>query len=690
MAALLLISMSCTQKETNPLLKDFTTPHHTPPFDLIKTGDYIPAFDVSIEAAKKEIEQIASSAEAPDFQNTIVALDAAGEKLGRVSAIFFNLNSANTNDEMQKIAQEVSPKLTEFSNSIYMNPQLFERVKQVYENKANLNLNPEQTTLLEDTWKSFINGGANLEGEAKERFKAISMELSGLGLKFEENLLAETNDFELLVTDEKDLAGLPESVKEAAVAAAKEKGKEGWLFTLHAPSYGPFLKYADNRDLREKMYRAYNSRCNRANDRNNGEIIRQITALQLEKAKIMGYPTYADYALTNRMASSPAEVNTFLQQLLEASHSQALKEKKEVEEFARKNGFTGKLQRWDWAYYSNKLKQEKYALDDEMLKPYFKLENVQRGVFDLANTLYGLTFKEVNNIPKYHEDVQTFEVYDRDGSFLSVLYTDFFPRASKSGGAWMTEFLSQHVRDGKDVRPQVSLVMNFSKPTATKPSLLTFDEVTTLLHEFGHSLHGMLSRNTYNGTGGTNVYRDFVELPSQIMENWALEKEWLDKWAVHYETGEKIPQEYIEKIRKSANFLSGYLSDRQLSFGMVDMAWHTITAPVTDSIVDFERKAMQPTEIFPDVEGTCFSTAFGHIFGGGYAAGYYSYKWAEVLDADAFSVFKKNGIFDAATAEAFRKNILEKGGSEHPMTLYVRFRGQKPTVDALLERSGLK
>jgi peptidyl-dipeptidase Dcp len=479
-------------------------------------------------------------------------------------------------------------------------------------------------------------------------------------------------------------------VLEAAVAAAKEKGKEGWLFTLHAPSYGPFLKYADNRDLREKMYRAYNSRCNRANDRNNGEIIRQITALQLEKAKIMGYPTYADYALTNRMASSPAEVNTFLQQLLEASHSQALKEKKEVEEFARKNGFTGKLQRWDWAYYSNKLKQEKYALDDEMLKPYFKLENVQRGVFDLANTLYGLTFKEVNNIPKYHEDVQTFEVYDRDGSFLSVLYTDFFPRASKSGGAWMTEFLSQHVRDGKDVRPQVSLVMNFSKPTATKPSLLTFDEVTTLLHEFGHSLHGMLSRNTYNGTGGTNVYRDFVELPSQIMENWALEKEWLDKWAVHYETGEKIPQEYIEKIRKSANFLSGYLSDRQLSFGMVDMAWHTITAPVTDSIVDFERKAMQPTEIFPDVEGTCFSTAFGHIFGGGYAAGYYSYKWAEVLDADAFSVFKKNGIFDAATAEAFRKNILEKGGSEHPMTLYVRFRGQKPTVDALLERSGLK
>lgn len=690
MAAFILLSISCNQQENNPLLEHFDTPHQTPPFDRIRTEDYIPAFDRAIAEAKAAIESIAQSEAVPDFENTIVALDGSGEALNKVSAIFFNLNSANTNDEMQQIAQEVSPKLTEFDNSIYMNPRLFERVKQVYNKQNDLSLTPEQTTLLEDTWKSFIKGGANLEGEAKERFKEISVELSKLGLKFEENLLAETNAFELLVTDEKDLAGLPESVKEAAVTAAGEKGKTGWLFTLHAPSYGPFMKYADNRDLREKMYRAYNSRCNRDNDRNNSEVIRRITALRLEKARIMGYPTFADYVLTDRMAESPAEVNNFLGQLLQASHPFALKEKKEVEDFARKNGFQGELQRWDWAYYSNKLKQEKYALDDEMLKPYFKLENVQKGVFGLANALYGLTFKEVNDIPKYHKDIKTFEVYDRDGSFLAVLYTDFFPRASKSGGAWMTEFLTQHRENGKDIRPQVSLVMNFSKPTANKPSLLTFDEVTTFLHEFGHSLHGMLSRNTYNSTGGTNVYRDFVELPSQIMENWALEKEWLDTWAVHYETGEKIPQEYIEKIRRAANFQSGYLSDRQLSFGIVDMAWHSITQPATDSIVDFERKAMQPTEIFPAVEGTCFSTGFSHIFGGGYAAGYYSYKWAEVLDADAFSVFKEKGIFDPETAESFRKNILEKGGSEHPLTLYTRFRGHKPTVDALLERSGLK
>lgn len=690
MTALLLMSMSCTQKENNPLLTDFGTPHDTPPFDKIQTEDYLPAFERSIAQARQEIEAIAGSQQTPDFGNTIAALDGAGETLNKVSSIFFNLNSANTNEEMQKIAQEISPKLTEFGNSIYMNPQLFQRVKQVYEQREQLQLSPEQKTLLEDTWKSFINGGANLQGEARERFKEISMELSKLSLKFEENLLAETNDFEWVITDEKDLAGLPESVREAAALTAKEKGKEGWVFTLHAPSYGPFMKYADNRELREKLFRAYNSRCNRANDRNNSEIIRQMTALRLEKARIMGYPTFADYILTDRMAESPAEVSEFLDQLLAASHPHALRDKKEVEEFARMTGFTGELQRWDWAYYSNKLKQEKYALDDEMLKPYFKLENVQQGVFGLANTLYGLTFKETEDIPKYHEDVHTFEVYDRDGSFLAVLYTDFFPRASKSGGAWMTEFRTQHMQDGKDIRPQVSLVMNFTKPTENKPSLLTFDEVTTFLHEFGHSLHGMLSRNTYNGTGGTNVYRDFVELPSQIMENWALEKEWLDKWAVHYETGEKIPQEYIEKIRKAANFQSGYLSDRQLSFGMVDMAWHTIAQPVTGSIVAFERKAMQPTEMFPYTEGTCFSTGFSHIFGGGYAAGYYSYKWAEVLDADAFSVFKENGIFDKVTAESFRKNILEKGGSEHPMELYTRFRGHKPTVDALLERSGLK
>lgn len=691
MTALILLLGSCQEKKgDNPLLETFNTPYQTPPFEKIQTGHYEPAFDQAIIEAQQEINQIAVSDAKPDFNNTIVALDQAGEKLSTISSVFFNLNSACTNEEMQQVAQRVSPKLTEYSNSIYMNPQLFARVKEIYENKEQLQLNPEQQTLLEDTWTSFINGGANLEGEAKERFRAISMELSQLGLKFDENDLAETNNFTLHITDKNDLSGLPEGAVEMAAMTAKEKGLEGWVFTLHAPSYIPFMKYADNRELREKMYRAYSSRGNRGNEYDNKEIIKKMVALRLEKARLLGYNTYAEYVLTDRMAQTPEAVRTFLSELLAASHPHALTEKKEVEDFARRNGFQGDLQRWDWTYYSNKLKQEKYDLDDEMLKPYFKLENVQEGVFGLANKLYGLTFKEVNNIPRYHEDVKTFEVHDGKGEFLAILYTDFFPRESKGGGAWMTEFRGQHKKDGKDIRPLVSIVMNFTKPTATKPSLLTFDEVTTFLHEFGHSLHGMLSQCTYNSTGGTSVYRDFVELPSQIMENWALEKEWLDTWAVHYQSGEKIPQEYITKIHDAANFQSGYQSDRQLSFGIVDMAWHSIQEPISESVQEFEMRAMGPTESFPPVDSSCFSTGFGHIFGGGYAAGYYSYKWAEVLDADAFSVFKQKGIFDQETAASFRKNILERGGSEHPMTLYKRFRGQEPTVDALLERSGLK
>ncbi len=691
MTAFILLLGSCQEKKgDNPLLETFNTPYQTPPFEKIRTEHYEPAFDQAITEAQQEINQIAVSDAKPDFDNTIVALDQAGEKLNTISSVFFNLNSACTNEEMQKVAQRVSPKLTGYSNSIYMNPRLFARVKEINENKEQLQLNQEQQTLLEDTWNSFINGGANLEGEAKERFRAISMELSQLGLKFDENDLAETNNFTLHITDKNDLSGLPEGAVEMAAMTAKEKGLEGWVFTLHAPSYIPFMKYSDNRELREKMYRAYSSRGNRGNEYDNKEIIKKIVALRLEKARLLGYNTYAEYVLTDRMAQTPEAVNTFLSELLSASHPHALAEKKEVEDFARRNGFQGELQRWDWTYYSNKLKQEKYNLDDEMLKPYFKLENVQEGVFGLANKLYGLTFKEVSNIPKYHEDVKTFEVHDGNGDFLAILYTDFFPRESKGGGAWMTEFRGQHKKEGKDIRPLVSIVMNFTKPTATKPSLLTFDEVTTFLHEFGHSLHGMLSQCTYNSTGGTNVYRDFVELPSQIMENWALEKEWLDTWAVHYQTGEKIPQEYITKIHDAANFQSGYQSDRQLSFGIVDMAWHSVTEPVSESVQDFEMRAMGPTESFPPVDSSCFSTGFGHIFGGGYAAGYYSYKWAEVLDADAFSVFKQKGIFDQETATSFRKNILEKGGSEHPMTLYKRFRGQEPTVDALLERSGLK
>ncbi len=690
MAAIILVMASCGKSDQNPLLTAFDTPHQTPPFDKIKAEHYEPAFDIAIEDAKKEVARIAASKETPTFENTIVALDNTGERLEYISSIFFNLNSAMTDSLMQDIAQKVSPKLTAYGHEIYMNQELFNRVKQVYEQKEKQNLNPEQHALLEKTWKAFIKGGANLEGADKERFKEVSIELSKLSLTFDKNELAETNAFELHVTTEEDLSGLPEGVKEMAAITAKQKGKEGWIFTLHYPSFAPFMKYADNRKLREQMYRANSSRGYHDNEYNNEEIIKKITALRLELAQIMGYKNYAEYALTDRMANTPEIVNNFIEELHKASHPASLRDKKEVEEYARKAGLKGELQRWDWAYYSNKLMQEKYALDDEMLKPYFKLENVQSGIFDLANQLYGITFREVHNIPLYHKEVKTFEVYDTDSTYLGVLYLDFFPRESKGGGAWMTEFRGQKIKDGKDSRPFISMVMNFTKPTETKPSLLSFNEVTTFLHEFGHAMHGMLSKCTYGSTSGTNVYRDFVELPSQIMENWALEKEWLDTWAVHYQTGERLPQEYIDKIKKSANFQSGYASDRQLSFAMVDMAWHTITQPVTEPLIEFENRAMGRTEIMPAVKGSAFSTAFGHIFAGGYAAGYYGYKWAEVLDADAFSVFKKNGIFDKKTATSFRKNILEKGGSENPMILYKRFRGQEPTVDALLERSGLK
>lgn len=676
-------------KRQNPLLEVYDTPYHTPPFTQIQLSDYEPAFQQAIEEARQEIKAIIANPETPSFTNTIEALDASGEKLNNISSIFFNLNSACTNNEMQAIAQQISPLLTEYSNSITMNPELFQRIKSVYKNCNRQQLTPEQNTLLENTYRMFIKGGANLQDKAQQRFREISMELSRLSLKFEENTLAATNAFTLHITDEADLSGLPEGVIETAAMTAKDKGLDGWLFSLHAPSYIPFMKYADKRNLREQMYRAYSSRCNQGGESDNNEIIRQMVNLRLEKAHLLGYKSYADYVLSDRMAETATNVNEFLEQLLQASHPHALNEKREVDEFARRNGFTDILQHWDWAYYSNKLKHEKYALDDEMLKPYFQLEKVQKGVFDLAYRLYNLTFLERNDIPKYHEDVRTYEVY-RNNQFLAILYVDFFPRESKGGGAWMTEYRGQHRQSSKDIRPLVSIVMNFTKPTTSKPSLLTFDEVTTFLHEFGHSLHGMLSQCTYNTTSGTNVYRDFVELPSQIMENWALEKEWLDTWAVHYLTNEPIPQEYIDKIRRASNFQSGYQCDRQLSFGLVDMAWHSITAAFKSSVFDFETQAMSPTESFPAVSGNCFSTAFGHIFSGGYAAGYYSYKWAEVLDADAFSVFKTHGIFDKKTADSFRINILERGGSEHPMTLYKRFRGQTPTVDALLERSGLK
>ena len=678
------------ENTNNPLLKPFQTIHQTAPFSEIKNEHFLPAFKVAIEEARAEVQAIIDNPDTPTFENTIVPMSQSGDRLSTIRKIFFNLNSAETNDEIQKIAQEVAPMLSEFGNDISLNPDLFARVKAVYEQKEGLVLTPEQETLLENSYLGFVRSGANLNEDQKTRYREITSELSKISLQFSENVLAETNAFELHITDEADLAGLPEFVRESAAHTAKSKDKEGWIFTLQYPSYIPFMKYADNRDLREKMLRANSSKGNHDNQYDNKELIRKIVSLKLEKAKLLGFRSHADYVLQRRMAETPERVNEFLEDLHQASRPAAEKDFAEVAEFAKNEGFTGKLQRWDWAYYSEKLKNARYGFNEEEVKPYFKLENVIDGVFGLAKTLYGLELKENKDIPVYHPDVKAYEVFDAEGKFVSVLYLDFFPRDGKRAGAWMTDFRGQWIENGKDIRPQVTIVTNFTKPTDTKPSLLTFDEVTTFLHEFGHGLHGMLSKCNYESTSGTNVFWDFVELPSQMHENWAYEKEWLDRFAVHYETGEKLPAELIEKIIAAKNFQSGYLSERQLSFGMLDMAYHNITNPLDGKIADIEAQAMKPTEQFPPVEGSLMSTAFSHIFAGGYSAGYYSYKWAEVLDADAFSVFKKNGIFDKATADSFRTNILEKGGSENPMDLYVRFRGQEPTVDALLERSGLK
>jgi peptidyl-dipeptidase Dcp len=676
--------------ETNPLLAEWNTPHQTPPFPEIKHEHFVPAIDATLKEAKEEADVIINSTDAPTFQNTIVALEVSGEQLERVTSVLFNLNSAETDDTIQAIAREVSPKLSEFSNYISLNEKLFSRVKAVFEKKDQLNLSPEDLQLLEKKYLGFVRSGANLEGDAKKRYAEITTELSKLSLQFGENVLAETNSYQLLVTDKTDLAGLPESECEAAAQVAKAKGKEGWLFTLQGPSFVGFMKYADNRNLREQMYRAYTSRGFQKNDNNNEEIIRKTVNLKLEKARLLGFKNHGEYVLAERMAENPRRVNDFLTQLHTASRPAAEKEYAEVQAFAKKHGMKDQLKRWDWSYYSEKLKNASYGFDEQQVKPFFQLEKVQTGVFELATRLYGLTFKENKTIPVYHPDATAYEVYDQDGSFLSVLYLDFFPREGKSGGAWMNDLRPESKVNSKEIRPIITVVCNFTKPTETKPSLLTFNEVTTFLHEFGHALHGMLANTVYPSHSGTNVYRDFVELPSQVMENWATQKEWLDLFAVHYKTGEKIPAELVQKLIDAENFQAGYASERQLSFGMNDMAWHTITEPMNSDIVDFEQKAIVSTELFEPVAGSCLSSAFSHIFSGGYAAGYYGYKWAEVLDADAFSVFKKNGIFDKATATSFRKNILEKGGTEHPMTLYKAFRGQEPSVDALLERSGLR
>jgi len=674
----------------NPLLQEFKTPHETAPFAEIKNEHFLPAFKEAINIGEAEVKNIVENPDAPTFDNTVEALERAGRLLNRTAGVFFNLLHAETNDELQKLAQEVSPLLTKFENDITLNPELFARIKAVFNQKEKLDLTVEQQTLLEETYLNFERKGANLSEEKKEQFRKISTELAQLTLKFGENVLKETNKYEKHITDKSRLSGLPESLLEAAAAKAKSKGKEGWIFDITMPVYQPFMKYANDRELREELFMAYMSKSFKGDELDNRENIKKIVNLRLELAQLLGYNNYADYVLERKMAQNTKGVYQLLDELFEASAGVAKKEKAEVEAFARELGFNDEIMPWDWSFYSEKLKIKKFELDDEKLKPYFELNRVIDGVFGLATSLYGITFKPNKEIPVYHEEVVPYEVYDEDGEFLSVLYTDFHPRAGKQGGAWMNDFKGQWKEDGKNSRPHIAIVMNFTRPTETKPALLTFREVETFMHEFGHALHGMLANATYSTLSGTNVYHDFVELPSQIMENWAVEKDFLDRFAEHYETGEKIPADLVERIKASGNFLEGYQTLRQLGFGYLDMAWHTQQQPFNDDVKSFEEAAWEKTQIFPKVEGTCMSTQFGHLFAGGYAAGYYGDKWAEVLDADAFSLFREKGLFNREVATSFRKKILEKGGTEHPMTLYKRFRGKEPTVDALLERGGLK
>ena len=683
------ISIASTAFAGNPLLETYKTPHQTIPFDLIKTEHYQPAFEEAMKQHTIEIDAIVNNPQAPTFENTIVALDRSGSLLIKVSSPFFNLLSSETNDVMQDIAEKISPVMTEHNNSIHLNDKLFARVKAVFEQKSKLKLTPEQQMLLQDTYDGFTNNGANLSDADKVIYRELSKDLNMLQLQYGQNVLKETNKYNLLITDKALLSGLPEDMMEMLAANAKKAGKTGWMLNLKTTTYVPFLKYADNRDLRRELYMANTTKCTVGGEYDNRENVIKIANLRLKVANLLGYKSYADYVLVRRMAENKENVFNLLDKLLVAYKPAGEKELAEVQDYADKNGAYFKIQPWDWSYYSEKLKDEKYAVNDEMLKPYFELENVKKGVFGLATRLYGIKFTKNTKIPVYNPEVDVYDVTDEKGKFLAVLYTDFHPRDGKRAGAWMSDFKAQRMDGKTDSRPQITIVMNFTRPTATKPALLTFDELTTFLHEFGHSLHGMLTKCTYESLSGTNVYRDFVELPSQIMENWGTEKEFLDGFAVHYQTGEKIPAELIQKIKSSENFNIAYLCLRQLSFGYLDMGWHSLEKPYEGDVVNFEKEAMTSTQILPKIENTAMSTTFSHIFSGGYAAGYYSYKWAEVLDADAYSVFVKNGIFDKKTADSFRKNILMKGGTEHPMTLYKRFRGQEPTIDALLKRNGI-
>lgn len=678
----------------NPFFEPYTTPHETVPFDKIKIEDYEEAFMEGIRRDDEQIEKTISNTDEPTFDNTIINVDddkdGYYDLLSRVSTVFFNLLSAETNDEMDALAQKLQPILTKHANDVRLNKKLFERIKYVYEHHRELT--PEEQMLLENCYDGFVRSGALLDDEGKEKLRKLTEEASMLSLQFSQNLLKENKAYTINITNEEELDGLPDTAKEAAALAAKEHGKEGWVFTLDYPSYSPFMTYSTQRELRKQLYMMRNTICTHSNDENNINICRRIVNLRREIAQLLGFNTYADYVLKNRMASNEANVYKLLNDLISAYMPTAKAEVQDIEKKAKEmegNDFI--MEPWDFSYYSHKLQLERFNLDAEMLRPYFELSKVIEGVFGLANKLYGITFKENKDIPVYHGDVKAYEVFDKDGSYLAVFYADFHPRKGKQGGAWMTEYQGQWIdKKGENVRPHVSVVMNLTKPTAEKPALLTLGEVETFLHEFGHSLHGMFANTRFESLSGTNVWWDFVELPSQFMENYAVEKDFLRTFAFHYKTGEPLPDELIDRIAKSRNFMVAYGCMRQVSFGLLDMAYYTQSKPFTDDIIPFEKKAWEKAMVLPLLPDTCMTVQFSHIMAGGYAAGYYSYKWAEVLDADAFSVFKKNGIFDKKTAQSFRDNILSKGGTEHPMTLYKRFRGGEPTIDALLERNGIK
>ena len=673
----------------NPLVAEWNTPYQTPPFSKIELKHYEPAFDYAIAQNRAEIDAIINNPEAPTFENTIVAMAESGELLGRVSGVFYVLNNCITSPEMQQIALNISPKLTELSNDVSLNPELFARVKAVYDQRESLDLDQEDKMLLEETYKGFARSGALLEGEAQELYRQYTTELSQLTLEFGQNALKATNAFALNITDEAKVAELPDFVKEGLAADAASRGQEGWTVTLDAPSYGPFMTYSSQRDLKEQLYKAYNTRA-KGGEFDNMENIRKIANLRLQIANLLGYETYADYVLEDRMAENRTTVNNFLDELCSATMDYAKKDVATITEYAQSLGFEGELMPWDWGYYNEKYKEAKYAINDEQIKPYLQLENAKDAVFMLAGKLYGLTFTPAPEIETYHPEATAYEVKDENGELMAILYLDFFPRESKRQGAWMTEFRGVNMKNGVEQRPLVQLVMNFTKPTGNTPSLLTFDEFTTFLHEFGHGLHGILAKGKYESINGTAVKRDFVELPSQIMENWATQKEYLDLWAKHYQTGEAMPAELIEKLVAAKNYLAAYFNIRQLSFGMLDMAWHSITTPYEGDVLAFELEALNPTQVMPVVEGCAMGPSFTHIFSGGYATGYYGYKWAEVLAADAFSYFEEKGIFSEEVADKFRYEVLEKGGHEHPMDLYVKFRGHKPQTQALIDQMNLE